>query len=106
VAERGTFIFGDPDGYGAAFGDARVNLTITGAGDFKAGLTRLKLKHLEICRFRESLPRIAHISLLPKRIFLSFLVGKAPPIFLNGFAIRDGDIICAALPSRARDLQH
>jgi hypothetical protein len=96
MAVGGTIVYGDPDGYAAGFGDARVNLTITGAGDFKARLTRLKLKHLEIRRFRESLPRIAYISLPPERIFLSFSVGKAPPTF-NGFAIRDGDIILHGL---------
>jgi hypothetical protein len=42
MSERSTQTFGDPDGYAAAFGDARVNLTIMGAGDFTARLTRLK----------------------------------------------------------------
>ena len=92
MAEGATITFTDPDGYVAGFGDAHVNLTITGAGDFKARLTRLKLKHLEICRFRESLPRIAFISLPPERIFVSFSVGKVPPIF-DGFVIRNGDAI-------------
>jgi hypothetical protein len=41
VAEGGKLTFTDPDGYAAAFGDARVNLTITGAGDFDARLTWL-----------------------------------------------------------------
>ena len=96
MATSGTFVFADPDGYAAKFGDARVNLTITGAGDFNARQTRLKLTHLEICRFRESLPRIAYISLPPERIYLSFPVGKAPLIF-NGFTVRDGDIILHGL---------
>jgi AraC-like DNA-binding protein len=96
MATSGTFVFADPDGYAAKFGDARVNLTITGAGDFNARLTRLKLTHLEICRFRESLPRIAYISLPPEQIYLSFPVGKAPLIF-NGFTVRDGDIILHGL---------
>ena len=61
MAESGTFTFSDADGYGCGFGDARINLTITGAGDFEARLTRLKLKHLEVWRYCESLPRIAYI---------------------------------------------
>jgi AraC-like DNA-binding protein len=96
MATSGTFVFADPDGYAAKFGDAGVNLTITGAGDFKARLTRLKLRHLEICRFRESVQRIAYISLPPEPIYLSFPVGKAPLIF-NGFTVRDGDIILHGL---------
>jgi len=92
MAEGATFTLSDPDDYAAKFGDARVNLTITGAGQFRARLTRLKLKHLEIHRFRESLPRIAFISLPPDRIFLSFSAGEVPLIF-NGLAVRDGNII-------------
>jgi hypothetical protein len=72
MAEGGTVTFRDPDGYAAAFGDARVNLTTTGAGDFKAQLTRLKLQHLQTYRCRERLPRIAYISLSSARVFVSF----------------------------------
>jgi AraC-like DNA-binding protein len=92
MAEGGTFVFSDPDAYAAGSGDARVNLTVTGAGDFRARLTRLKLTHLEIFRFRESLPRIAYISLPPEPIYLSFPVGKTAPIF-DGFALRSGDMV-------------
>jgi AraC-like DNA-binding protein len=92
MVERGTVTFSDPDGYVAAFADARVNLTITGAGDFKAQLTRLKLNDLDFYRFCENLPRIAYVSLPPGRIFLSFSVGKAP--FANdGLALQNGDIV-------------
>jgi AraC-like DNA-binding protein len=92
MAEAGILTFGDPDAYAAAFSDARVKLTITGAGDFKARLTRLKLEHLEIHQYCESLPRIAYISLLPERIFLSFPVGTAS-LTCCGFALRNRDMV-------------
>jgi AraC-like DNA-binding protein len=92
MSERGTQTFGDPDDYAAAFGDARVNLTIMGAGDFTARLTRLKLRHLEVCWCRESLPRIAYISLPPEQIVLSFPIGGASPLF-GGSALRNGNIV-------------
>src|SRR5258708_1871994 len=95
MAESGTIVYGDPDNYAVRFGDIRVNLTITGAGEFKARLTRLKLEHLEICRLRESLPRIAYISLPPEQIYLSFPAGKVSPI-VDGVAIRNGDIVLAS----------
>jgi hypothetical protein len=79
MSERGTQTFGDPVGYAAAFGDARVDLTIMGAGDFTARLTRLKLRHLEVYWCRESLPRIAYISLPPERVVLSFPIGGHLP---------------------------
>jgi AraC-like DNA-binding protein len=92
MAERSTFTFSDPDSYTTAFGDPRINLTITGAGDFRARLSRLNLKHLEIYWLRENLPRIAYLSLPPRQIFLSFPVGRKSPIFA-GFACRSGDIV-------------
>jgi AraC-like DNA-binding protein len=92
MAESGTLTFSDPDGYAAGFGDARIDLTITGAGDFKAGLTRLKLKDLNIYRCCESLPRIAYISLPPEQMFLSFPIG-AVSLISDGFALRNGHII-------------
>jgi len=92
MAENGTLTFSDPDGYAAGFGDARVALTITGAGDFKARLTRLKLKDLNIYRCYESLPRIAYISLPPEQMFLSFPVG-AESLISDGFALRSDDIV-------------
>jgi AraC-like DNA-binding protein len=92
MAENGTLTFSDPDGYAAEFGDARIDLTITGAGDFKARLTRLKLKDLEIYRCCESLPRIACISLAPELTFLSFPI-DAVSLISDGFALRNGHII-------------
>jgi AraC-like DNA-binding protein len=83
--------FGDPDRYAAGFGGVRLNLTITGAGDFKARLTRVKLQHLEIYRCHENLPRISYVSLPPDQIVLSFPLGNASPI-LDGFSFQNGDI--------------
>ena len=92
MAESGTFTFSDADGYAAGFGDARIDLTITGAGDFEARLTRLKLSHLEACRYCESLSRIAYISLPPEQIFLSFPLGTTS-LVSDGFALRNGDMV-------------
>ena len=91
MAEGDTLAFSDPDGYAASFGDVRINLTITGAGDFQAKRTRLKLNALEIYQCCEGLPRIAYISLPPGRIFCSFASGKASPI-CDGFAVGNREI--------------
>jgi AraC-like DNA-binding protein len=92
MAEGGSFTFSDPDGYAAAFGDTRINITITDAGDFKARMTRLKLKHLEVYCCYENLPRIAYISLSPGPIFMSFPVGTVSHFF-DGFALQRGDVV-------------
>jgi AraC-like DNA-binding protein len=91
MSGAGTLTFSDPDHYAAGFGRVRLDLTITGAGDFNARLTRLKLQHLEIYRCHESLPRIGYISFPPEQIVLSFPLSKASPTF-DGFAFRNGDI--------------
>jgi AraC-like DNA-binding protein len=92
MAEGDTFTCGDPDGYAARFGDVRVDLTVTGAGEFRARLVRLKMKHLQVYWCREDLPRIARISLPPERIFVSFPVGPES-LTSNGLVLRKGDLI-------------
>jgi AraC-like DNA-binding protein len=92
MAEGVTLTFSNPDGYAAAFSGARVNLTITGAGDFAARLTRINLQHLEVYRCHESLPRIAYISLPADRIILSVPASSLSCIY-GGFALRNGNIL-------------
>jgi AraC-like DNA-binding protein len=92
MADSCTLTFNDPDNYATAFGGPRINLTITGAGDFRARLSRLNLKYLAIYWLREDLPRIAYLSLPRERIFLSFPVGRQSPVFA-GFSCQNGDIV-------------
>jgi hypothetical protein len=92
MAEGGTRAFSNSGTYAAAFGDARVNLTITGAGDFKARLTRLKWNQFEVYRCWENLPRIAYISLPADCIFISFPMGRTS-LVSDGFTLRNGDMV-------------
>jgi hypothetical protein len=55
MAESGTATFANPDDYQAGIEDARVNLILTGGGDFKARLTWLNLRHLHV------VPTVNHI---------------------------------------------
>lgn len=59
MAQSGTATFINPDEYGAAIGAARVNIVVTGGGDFNARLTWLNLDHLYLLHSRENLPRMA-----------------------------------------------
>jgi AraC-like DNA-binding protein len=93
MTASGTAVFTNPDEYGAGFGDASVNVFLTGRGDFKARLTWLKLRHLHLFRCREDVPSIAYISLAPLRSFVSFpLPSSSPPIW-NGVKLQLGDIV-------------
>ncbi|MGY4401843.1 helix-turn-helix domain-containing protein [Bradyrhizobium sp. USDA 3315] len=91
MAERSISRFDDPGACEAGFGDIGVNLTITGPGDFEAELLRLKLDHLVVMRLRESLPRIACISLAADRVFLSFPVGRVS-LECDGLAFQSDQI--------------
>ncbi|MCC8955401.1 helix-turn-helix transcriptional regulator [Bradyrhizobium sp. Pear77] len=91
MAEHSISRFDDPGAYEAGFGDAGVNLMMTGPGDFEAELLRLKLEHLVIMRLREWLPRIACISLAADRVFLSFPVGRTR-LECDGFAFQSDQI--------------
>jgi AraC-like DNA-binding protein len=92
MSDADTLTFSDPDDYAAAFGGARVSLTITGAGDFAARLTRLRLQHLEVYSCCERLPRIAYMSLPPDRTVLSFRIGT-PSLVFAGVSLRNGDMV-------------
>jgi AraC-like DNA-binding protein len=105
MAEGGTFTFRDPDGYAAAFGDTLINFTITGAGDFKARLIRLKMNLLEAYWCSEDLPRIAYISLPPERIFLSFPVGRSS-LACEGVALQNGDFVLHGRGQRMHQRSH
>lgn len=91
MGEGRTFTFDDPDRYAACFGGARVKLTITGRGDFRARLTKVRLNHLELLGCCEILPRIVHISVPSDRVFLSFPLTACST--LNGFAWRRNDLV-------------
>ncbi|MFQ3458001.1 helix-turn-helix domain-containing protein [Bradyrhizobium sp. UFLA01-814] len=99
MAERSISRFDDPGAYEAGFGDISVNLTITGPGDFEAELLRLKLDHLVIMRLRESLPRIACISLAADRVLLSFPVGRVS-LECDGFTFQSGQVAFHGLGQR------
>jgi AraC-like DNA-binding protein len=105
MAAGDTVIFSDPDHYAAGFGDASLNLTITGAGAFQAQMTCLKLQHMKIYRSYEHLPRIAYFSLSPEHMSISFPIGTVPHIF-NGFALRTGDIVLHGPGNRMHQRLH
>lgn len=88
----GVAAFADPTDYERAFRRARVRLTVTGGGDFKARLTRLHFRHLWVLDGREELPRIAYVSLPPSRCFVSFPTREAPLIW-DGVELRPGEVV-------------
>ena len=75
MANIGTATFTTTEEYQAEFGGTSVNLTLTGSGDFKARLTWVKLRHINLLRGSENLARIAFVSPAPARAFISLSLG-------------------------------
>src|SRR6266478_1401993 len=93
MAENGTATFADPDDYKAGIDGARVNLIVTGGGDFNARLTWLNLRRLRVLRASENLPRIAFFSLSPARVFVSFPASAGPRLTYGGLGLQFGDVV-------------
>jgi AraC-like DNA-binding protein len=93
MAQSGTATFANLDDYRAAIRTARVNLIVTGGGDFNARLTWLALDRLYLLHSREKLPRIGFFSLSPTRAFASFRTSAASPLTYSAFDLQFGDIV-------------
>jgi AraC-like DNA-binding protein len=93
MAGNGTATFANPDDYLAGIEDARVNLIVTGGGDFNARLTWLNLHRFRVLRASENLPRIAFLSLDPTQLFVSFPTREGRPLIYSGLRLRFGDIV-------------
>jgi AraC-like DNA-binding protein len=93
IAENGTATFANPDDYQAGIEDARVNLIVTGGGDFNARLTWLNLRRIRVLRASENLPRIAFVALSPAQVFVSFPTSEGPPLTYSGLGLQFGDVV-------------
>lgn len=91
MVQRGTSTFSDPSAYAAAFGDARVLLTISSGGDFSARFVELRLRYSDVYRCSEALSRIAFICLPPDRISVTFPCGRTS-LVSNGFSLAPREI--------------
>ncbi len=89
---RGTSTFSDPTAYAAAFGEARVSLTISGRGEFWARLAHLRLRYSDVYRCSETLPRIAFMRLPPEKISIMLPYGRTS-LVTNGLAVVPGEIV-------------
>ena len=93
MAQNGTATFSDPAEYGASIGGARVNITVTGGGDFNARLTWLNLDHVFLLHGRENISRIGFFSLSPKQAFVSFPTNVGSLLTYGGSVLQFGDLV-------------
>ncbi len=81
--------------------DVKLDLVLTGHGDFKARLTWVKLPQLHLLRSRESVQRIAYVSLAPVRTFVSFPLASPSSFVWNGVELGAGDIVLHSCGERS-----
>src|SRR6267154_3704571 len=88
----GTSTCFDPDDYQSNVRGARIDLVLASRTDFKARLTWVEFNDLHLFRSLEKLPRIAHVSLLPERVYVVFPMSPDPPPIWGGVTMKLGDI--------------
>jgi AraC-like DNA-binding protein len=96
----GTTTFTDPEEYRVGIPGARINVVLTGSGDFKARLTWVNLRRLRLVRIEENLPRIAFVTLAPGPVFLSFAMRHTAPVCWNEVEMRSGQIVLHSFGER------
>jgi len=87
------FTFTDPDDYADAIRAARATLTVTGRGQFRAGLVRIDLNDLWMQRYSEDLPRIVYSPKVPGRNVISFRTQPGSSLLFAGIETQLSGII-------------
>lgn len=73
--------YNDPGEYVETLSWTKVDLAITGAGQFSSKLTRIALHKLLVRRFSETLPRVAHLEYAAGRALIFFPTRPGPSFF-------------------------
>ncbi len=90
---NGAYAFSEPSDYEASVEEAKIELVVTGGGQFKAKLTRAELGQLRLLRSQEDLASIAYVGLRADLVFVSFPTRFNPPPVWGGQELRSGDIV-------------
>jgi AraC-like DNA-binding protein len=85
--------FSDPDDYAAAIRNTKVEITVTGRGEFNAKLTRIDLHRLWMQRFSDNLPRVADSSGGGGRVVISFRTQPGPSLLWGGSEMQPTNIV-------------
>src|SRR5208283_1484882 len=93
MPESRVYAFTEPSDYEASIGEARIELLVTGRGQFRAALTRAELGQLHLLRSQEDLASIAYVRLRADMVFVGFPTLFSPPPVCGGQELRSGDIV-------------
>jgi len=93
MSVNGAYAFSEPSDYEASVEEAKIELVVSGGGQFKAKLTRADLGQLHLLRSQEDLASIAYVGLRADLAFVSFPTRFNPPPVWGGQELRSGDIV-------------
>jgi hypothetical protein len=99
----GTTIFTDPDDYRTSIPGAEVGVAFARGREFSARVTYVALLHVRLTRVEELLPRIAHVSLAPEWVFVTFSTRSGTRRIYRGTKLRWGDLIFHARGERFQE---
>lgn len=88
----GSSIFANADAYEACL-PFQTTLVALQPGQFRTRLTWMELPHIRLMHARETLSRIAYVSLPPDQVYLTFPTNRHAPLIHNGVSQRWGDVV-------------
>jgi AraC-like DNA-binding protein len=89
----GTTTYTEINDYQAGIRAAKFDFTFNHQKDFKARVTWAKLRHVQLLRGQENLPRVARISLTPESVFIALPFFHGPPLICDGVEIQQGEMV-------------
>jgi len=95
----GSALFTDPDDYRANL-PGLVDFVVPRVRDFSARLTWMDLTDLRLLHIRETVPRVAHVSLPTEFVFITFPTRRTPALICDGIQLELGDIVVHSLGQR------
>jgi AraC-like DNA-binding protein len=88
----GSALFTDPDDYRANL-PGMMDFVVPRPGDFSARLTWMELTDLRLLHIRETVPRVAHVSLPTEFVFIAFPTRRTSALICDGIPLELGDIV-------------
>lgn len=96
-------IFSDAEDY-QAYLPATMDLLVTQHGEFHAQLTSVELPHISLLHARETLPRVAYVTLPSDLVFITFPTKRLSRLTWDGNEVRFGDILFHSRGERFHEL--
>ena len=88
-----TSSFVDAEEYRAELSDIIAGPLVLTPGTFTASATRITLRRFHLLQARESLPRVAFLSLPPERVFISVSSDRARSLIWRGLTLEPGELM-------------